>query len=112
MDFHLIAIDPPGRRAVGRYRTYRAAIEAVDADTLAQLVAGGGWRRRVEHLIVGPGPDGSAAEHPQCVELGVSPERGWPPGPSDMRATERWLARIRAVCFNETPADSGIPEDY
>jgi len=103
MNYQLIAIDRAGSRSLGRYRSYRAAVEAGDADTVAQLAAGGGWRRRIEHLIVGPGADGAEAGHPQCVELGVARDRGVPPGPEDLREAEQWLARIRRVRFGEPP---------
>jgi len=103
VEYQLIAIDRAGSRPLGRYHSYRAAAEACDADTVAQLAAGGGWRRRIEHLIVGPGADGEQAGHPQCAELGVARDRGVPPGPEDLREAERWLARIRRARFAEPP---------
>src|SRR5437773_1949977 len=98
MTYRLIRIngDEP-TRTVGVHDGYEQALAARADDVLAQLVERGGWRTRIEHVIVGPGVDGPATVHPLCTELGVDPGGGGVPQPRDLDDAREWLTVIHAV---------------
>jgi hypothetical protein len=84
----------PAHEYVGCYATFEAALVARDEHVLAQLEAGGGWYRVVEHAIIGPGRNGPHTVHANATALGVDPATGHAPTQEDLEDARRWLKTI------------------
>lgn len=105
LTYELVAIDCPvpaaregtaGYRRVGRYPTYRSALQARVEDVLAVLMANDGRRVRAEHLVIGPGVAGPATVSGCCTDLGaeLSPGRL---EPADIERTRAWLMQAHGL---------------
>jgi hypothetical protein len=84
-------------RHLGRYGDLDQAVRARIDDVLAQLAGHDGWRIHVQHLIVGPGPDGPATVHCFVTDLGPDPADDVVPEPHDEPALRRWLLAAHAL---------------
>jgi hypothetical protein len=90
MTYQLYRVDPlanGGHVDLGVHGTYGRALVAADLDTLALMLAAGGWQVMVEHEVVGP--DGC---FPTFTSVGVDPRREEPPDLADVAYTVHWLA--------------------
>ena len=94
MPFLLLALHPgqgAGWHQVGRYQDFASAVAAHVEDVLEQLEANDGWLTTTDHLIVGPGLDGSVAVWPQTTSLGADPSNDRVPDPYDRQVWRGWL---------------------
>jgi len=98
MAYELIPLTGRATGAViGTYPTYADAVAARCADVYAQLVDNNGYWLRVEHHIVGPGDNGPRSIYPWCTELGVDPDRLYPPSQEDLDDDRNWLATVHSA---------------
>jgi hypothetical protein len=103
LSYELMMVDDDGMsHLVGCYPDYETAVRARVEDVLCWLARNGGWWTRVEHVIVGPGVDGSATSHPFCTELGVDPRDGRQPTTSDLEDARSWLLVVHELDLPET----------
>lgn len=88
---HRVRGDQGAWRYLGHHPDLDATLRARVEDVLAQLAANDGWLIQVEHLIVGPGPDGPATISCCVSELGADPRSDRIPAPFDLSGARRWL---------------------
>src|SRR4051812_38372351 len=86
--YQLIALARPrsaapalGWRHLGHYPALDDALRARVTDVLEQLAANDGWLVTVEHLVIGPGPDGPATVLGHITEIGADPAEDRVPDP-------------------------------
>ena len=80
-----------GWRRLGAFPDLDSALRAQVEDVLAQLAANDGWLVTCEHLIIGPGPDGTPRVASAITEVGADPASDRVPAPYDEVDTRRWL---------------------
>jgi hypothetical protein len=103
VSYELLMLDDDSNpHSIGCYPDYDSALRARVEDVLSWLRRNGGWRTRVEHVIVGPGVDGPATSHPFCTELGVDPRGGREPTETDLEDNRRWLLEVHELELPET----------
>jgi hypothetical protein len=78
-------------RHLGHYPALDEALRGRVDDVLAQLAANDGWLVTVEHLVIGPGPDGPATVLGHITEIGADPAEDRVPDPYDEAGARRWL---------------------
>lgn len=82
---------PGSWRRLGAFPDLDSALRAQVEDVLVQLAANDGWLVTCEHLIIGPGSDGSPRVTSAITEVGADPASDRVPAPYDEVDTRRWL---------------------
>ena len=103
VSYQLVALAPDGAiggwRRVGSYPDLDSALRAQVDDVVAQLAGNDGWLVTCEHLIIGPGPDGSVRVAGAVTEVGADPGSDRVPAAYDELDTRRWL--LSAACLTD-----------
>ncbi len=95
--FQLIALssanslEPAVPRHLGSHPDLESALRRRVEDVLAQLAANDGWLITAQHLVIGPGPDGTPLVCSHVCEIGADPAADCVPDPHNEPAARSWL---------------------
>jgi hypothetical protein len=95
--FQLIALSwpdagaPTTPRHLGTHPDLDTALRARVDHVLTQLAANDGWLITAQHLVIGPGPDGTPVVCSYVTEIGADPADDRIPDPHNEPAARGWL---------------------
>lgn len=98
--YQLVALDAPVSghpqrkalwRDLGTFPDLTGALRARVDDVLEQLAANDGWLVEVEHLLIGPDPDGSVTVRSCLSSVGADPHSEHVPEPFEPGKVRDWL---------------------
>lgn len=78
-------------RHLGTHPDLESALRRRVEDVLTQLAANDGWLITAQHLVIGPGPDGTPVVSSHVTEIGADPADERVPDGNNEPAARGWL---------------------